>query len=108
MDTGDLPEIDPVDLVVRRKAGDVVLLDVREPFELEICCFDEAVAIPLAALPERLDNLPRNQPLIVICHHGQRSHLAARYLRRNGFDAINLRGGMHAWSTDVDPTMRRY
>lgn len=85
------------------------MLDVREPWEREICGFAEAIAIPLGSLHEHLEDLPDGDDLVVICHHGQRSAMATRFLRAQGFDrATNLGGGMDAWARQIDPAMAVY
>jgi len=57
----------------------------------------------------RTDDLPTNQPLVVICHHGARSQMVVDFLRNAGFDnAVNLDGGIDAWACEVDQSMRRY
>lgn len=86
-----------------------VLLDVREPDELHIAQLPEAVHIPLRQLGENLDRLSKEHPIIVLCHHGWRSQSAARELAARGFKEVyNLKGGIDAWSTDVDPSVQRY
>ncbi len=94
----------------RRNDGEALaFLDVREPWELEICRLPESLTIPLASLPGRLDTLPRDNPLVVLCHHGMRSERAVQWLRANGFgNAINLAGGIDAWARRIDPAMRTY
>ena len=63
----------------------------------------------LAELPARTDDLPTNQLLVVICHHGARSQMVVDFLRNAGFDnAINLNGGIEAWACEIDQSMRRY
>jgi rhodanese-related sulfurtransferase len=108
---GALPlEIGAAELA-RLRAGNAefALLDVREPWELAICGFAEAIPLPLGALAGREDELPRDRPLIVVCHTGRRSLLATLHLRRLGVgQALNLRGGVEAYAVEVDPTMRRY
>lgn len=88
---------------------EAVLLDVREPWEFDRARLPGARLLPLGALPGRLDELPRDRPLIVYCHHGLRSALAVRFLEQNGFDPVfNLTGGIDAWSLEVDPAVPRY
>jgi rhodanese-related sulfurtransferase len=103
-------EIGPEELAgLRDGAEPYALLDVREPWELEICGFPEAIALPLGTLAGRERELPRDRRLIVVCHSGRRSLLATRHLRQQGLDrAINLRGGVEAYALEVDPTMARY
>jgi rhodanese-related sulfurtransferase len=70
------------------------LLDVREPFELAVEHVPDAVNIPLGQLRSRLDELPRDREINVICRSGQRAYYAARCLEQNGFDARVVAGGM--------------
>lgn len=94
---------------LREKDANVVFLDVREHSELEICRIDGAVHIPMGEIPERADKLPKERPVVVVCHHGMRSAQVQRYLLARGFaEAINLVGGIHAWAIDVEPEMARY
>jgi len=86
-----------------------LLVDVREPSEHAHCSIDGAKLIPLAELPGRLHQLPKDQEIIVHCHHGGRSAQAVRFLIESGFAAAkNLSGGIDAWSADVDPSVPRY
>ena len=103
-------EIDPAGLAaLRSTTGGYALLDVREPWELAICGFSEAIHRPLGNLVGQEQDLPQDRPLIVICHTGRRSLLATQHLRRLGWHrAINLRGGVEAYALEVDPTMARY
>jgi rhodanese-related sulfurtransferase len=85
------------------------VLDVREPWEIEIASVDGAMAIPLGELTQRVGGLPRDKPLAVMCHHGGRSAQATAWLRNQGFDhATNVAGGIDAWARTVDPTLSRY
>ncbi len=94
---------------LRRAEPNVTVLDVREPWEREICAIEPCLPIPLASLPEHLDSLPRDGILIVLCHHGVRSLQATLWLRRQGIaTAVNLDGGIDAWADRVDGTMTRY
>jgi NADPH-dependent 2,4-dienoyl-CoA reductase/sulfur reductase-like enzyme/rhodanese-related sulfurtransferase len=74
--------------------GDGVLLDVRETFELAVEQVPDAVHIPLGELRSRLDELPHDREIMVICRSGQRAYYAARMLAQNGFDARVVSGGM--------------
>ena len=71
-----------------------VLLDVREPFELAVEHVPDAINIPMGQLRARMDELPRDREILVICRSGQRAHYATRILLQNGFQARNLSGGM--------------
>jgi len=74
--------------------GDGVILDVRDPFELSVESVDGAVNIPLGQLRARLDELPRDKPIHVICRSAQRAYYATRMLMQHGFEARNVSGGM--------------
>jgi rhodanese-related sulfurtransferase len=91
-----------------------LLLDVREPWEFALASITldgaaDTVNLPLQSLPQRLAELPKDRAIVCICHHGMRSAQAAGYLRQAGFQAVhNLRGGIDAWSLQVDPGVPRY
>jgi len=88
---------------------EVRILDVREPWELEICRFPGSLDIPLGMLPARLGELPGDIPVIVVCHHGMRSRQAAMWLRAKGFgNVVNLDGGIDAWAREIDKSMGTY
>ena len=86
-----------------------VLIDVRETFEAGICKIENSRNIPMNTIPQHLDELPKEGPLLIQCHHGGRSLQVVRYLRQNGFEnAINMGGGIDAWALEFDPSMQRY
>ncbi|PKV66664.1 rhodanese-related sulfurtransferase [Pontibacter ramchanderi] len=85
------------------------IVDVREPSEFEICNLGGEL-IPLGELPKQVNRIRRDIPVVMVCHHGFRSAQAINYLtQRLGYDnLLNLKGGIHAWATQVDPTMQVY
>ena len=94
---------------LRRGGGAHAVLDVREPWETAICSIDGSLNIPLTMIPQSLERIPRDRPLVVMCHHGGRSARAVEWLRQNGFDsASNLTGGIDAWARQVDTKMATY
>ena len=100
-----------VDALADMRAREIVhtVLDVREPAEVAICALKGSLHIPLQQVPQRLETLRRDHPLIVVCHHGMRSAAVTAFLRNNGFDnAWNLAGGIDAWANRVEPDMARY
>ncbi len=103
-------EISVQDLKARLDRGErVVLIDVREPYEAQICRIAGARLIPLREVASRLGELDPSQEIVVHCRTGQRSERAAAFLKDRGFRSVlNLRGGIDAWARDVDPTMPRY
>lgn len=85
------------------------VLDIREPFEIAICALADSVSVAMQEVPQQLEALPRENPLIVVCHHGARSAMVTEFLRSSGFDnAWNLAGGIDAWAALVEPDMPRY
>jgi len=102
-------EIEVEELRQRLDAGeDVSLLDVRTPQEWEIARLDGARLIPLHELPDRLGEVDTAERLVVLCHYGPRSLRATQMLREMGYQAVNLRGGLDAWSERIDPSVPRY
>ncbi len=87
---------------------DILLLDVREPYEYRICNLG-GLLIPLAELPSRLSEIDLSREIVVYCHSGVRSAAAAQFLRRAGYPRVrNLHGGILAWAAEVDPTFPKY
>jgi rhodanese-related sulfurtransferase len=86
-----------------------VLLDVREPWEFELCHLENAKLMPMASVPARLAELDPEAETVVICHHGGRSMQVVMFLEQRGFsNVINLAGGVAGWATLIDPTMPQY
>lgn len=91
-----------------------LVLDVREPWELQTASVSPAegfefVAIPMGQLPERLAELDPTRPIACLCHHGMRSLRVANFLEHHGFEQIaNITGGIDAWSQERDPAVPRY
>ena len=89
--------------------NDFVLIDVREPWELNVCSIPGATSIPMRAIPARYPELSKDAELVLMCHHGVRSQQVAYFLERQGFTKLNnLAGGIAAWARDVDPKMPTY
>jgi adenylyltransferase/sulfurtransferase len=105
-----VPQIDVRGLRERMDSGrPFLLLDVREPFEFEMARIEGANLIPLGELPERYQELDREQEIFVFCHSGVRSAQAAEFLRSAGFaNVANVAGGIDAWSQEIDPDVPRY
>ncbi len=88
---------------------DPLLLDVREPWEYQICRIDGSQLIPMGQLPAAMNALDKQRETVVICHHGVRSRQVAMYLDYQGFsNIINLAGGVDGWARDVDHLMPTY
>jgi molybdopterin/thiamine biosynthesis adenylyltransferase/rhodanese-related sulfurtransferase len=109
-DEAAIPEMSPHELKRRMDAGEPLeLIDVREPFEYEIARIDGAKLFPLGEVTERLDELKREQSIVVHCHSGKRSAQAVRLLQQHGFASVyNLEGGIDAWSDQIDPNVPKY
>lgn len=88
-----------------------VLVDVREPHELKICTLSYNLHIPLGDLRFRLDELEpfKEKDIIVYCRSGRRSNMAAMFLTELGFSTVrNLKGGVLAWSDEIDSSFTKY
>lgn len=110
-DHAQVEEVSPMQLREMHERGDCFeLLDVREPHEREICSIGGGLAIPVREIKDNVDFISRDRPVIVYCHHGQRSQATINLLATKfGFTNLyNLRGGIHAWAIDVELNMPRY
>lgn len=86
-----------------------VLVDVRQPWEFDVCRIDGSKPVPMSSIPARFMELDRNAETVVICHHGARSYQVCMFLEQQGFGNIyNLYGGVAAWAQQVDPAMPTY
>jgi len=93
----DMQEIEVDELAARLERGEATIVDVRRPDEWEEAHIDGASLVTLDGLADRLDELPRDETLLVICRSGGRSAVATETLVEAGFDAVNVTGGMLAW-----------
>lgn len=102
--------VTPRELSSLLNAGEsIVVVDVREPFEWAIGRIPTARLMPLGGMPDAAATLDRDTDMVVYCHHGQRSEMAAHMLAESGFVRVrNLVGGIDRWSRDVDPRVPRY
>ena len=105
----NIPEITPRDLKSRMDKGDdLYILDVREPHEYDICNLNGHL-IPLGELPRRVHELDSSREIVAHCRSGKRSAEAVEFLQKAGFRKIwNLKGGILAWSDDVDSSVPKY
>jgi sulfur-carrier protein adenylyltransferase/sulfurtransferase len=102
-------DIEPSELVRRLGNGGAPrLIDVRDPWEFDIASIASADLIPMSELQEAIGSLDRGTELVLYCHHGTRSGMAAEFLRARGFRARSLSGGIDRWSREIDPALRRY
>ncbi len=91
------------------KPADTILLDVREPMELELAAVQGALHIPMGEIPGRLEEIDKHKTIICLCHSGGRSAQVAAFLEHRGYaSAINLAGGIHGWSLEVDDSIPTY
>ena len=99
-----------VEELARKRAGGepLVLLDVREPFEVEIANIPGALHVPMREIPARAGELDAQSEIAVICHYGGRSEHVAQFLRARGYKARNVAGGIDEYARRVDPSIPRY
>ncbi len=106
----DVPSITALELKKKfDRQEEFVLVDVREPFEYEICNIANAKLIPLGELPARVSELDSAEEIVLHCKSGVRSAKALRVLQEAGFRKLsNLQGGILAWAEQIDPLMAKY
>jgi rhodanese-related sulfurtransferase len=95
----DFEEISPREFLQWHEEGDKetsVVMDVRELFEWQYYHLDDTLHMPMNKIPEKLEELPRDRTIYVICAHGVRSYMVCDYLSKQGFDVTNVAGGMSA------------
>jgi len=106
-----MPEITATELKQRLDNGDdIQIVDVRESFEVAIAAIPNTIHIPLGEVVNRMAEIDPNRETVVHCKGGVRSANAIGALKRSGFtgNLINLKGGIMAWSNEVDPTVPKY
>jgi len=97
----------PSDAAAALARGELQLIDVREPSELNDARVKGARNIPLGQLPAKLSELDRDRPVAFLCRSGSRSAIATRSAAKAGLDAVNVKGGITAWSQAGLPTSSR-
>ncbi len=89
-----------------------VLLDVREGWEVQTASTKpeglDLLHMPMQTIPARLHEIDKTRPIACLCHHGGRSMQVASFLMQHGFGVVNVAGGIHAWSAQVDPSIPVY
>jgi rhodanese-related sulfurtransferase len=112
-----IPQLDVQALSAARTAGrPLIMLDVRESWEFETARIDGSINVPMSKLSMSVSDVlalkseaGADADMVVICHHGVRSMACAQYLAGQGVRGLlNLRGGIDAWSSAVDPSVPRY
>ncbi len=90
------------------KGEDFQLIDVREPHEAEICQIG-GILIPMNTVPDHIDEIAKDKPVVIHCRSGARSGRIVEYLESQGYDNLyNLKGGILAWADEIDPAMAKY
>ena len=110
--SGGLPfkQARPAEIKRRLDAGEALrIIDVREHAEYDIAHIEQAELRPMSEIQTWWQELPRDEELVIMCHHGSRSAQVCMALRRAGFERLtNMAGGIDAWSTEVDAGVPRY
>jgi rhodanese-related sulfurtransferase len=103
-------EISPADAASLLKEGKARFIDVREPWEFSTAKIDGTTLIPMGDVPARAhQELDPDERLVILCHHGARSLNTTVWLRNQGFEhAQSMRGGIDAWSAEIDSNVPRY
>ena len=107
----DLIEKEPLEVkaMLDESSSSIMLLDVREKWEFDLCHIPESIHMPIAEVILRISELEKTNPIIIICHNGRRSLHIGLELIEKGFDnVINLKGGVDQWADDIDTSMTKY
>lgn len=103
-----MKNIEVIELKEKLKNERMVLLDVREQYEIDIAKIKGSINIPMMEIPNRLSELKKEETFAVICHSGIRSAQVCGFLEMKGFTVYNVSGGIDRWSQDVDEKIMRY
>jgi len=103
-------EISPSDAVALLRDNKARFIDVREPWEFATARIEGSIPMPMGDVPARAhQELDPDEHHVILCHHGVRSMSVTSWLRNQGFEQVqSLRGGIEAWSTEIDPAVGRY
>jgi len=86
----------------------IILVDVREKGERVMASIRGSTHVPMTAIPYQLEIFNKDEPIYLFCHSGVRSAQACLYLEQQGFDSVNIIGGIQAWSTEIDSSVPTY
>jgi adenylyltransferase/sulfurtransferase len=86
----------------------ITLVDVREKGERVMASIRGSTHVPMTAIPYQLEIFNKDEPIYLFCHSGVRSAQACLYLEQQGFDSVNIIGGIQAWSTEIDSSVPTY
>lgn len=106
-----MKSISVIDLYRKMQAGEHLhLLDIREPYEREICRISGSAFLPMNQATATPSEIPKGETTVIYCHHGIRSYMLIKHLQEKyGFDnLVNLDGGINEWALQVDREMSRY
>ena len=104
-----IPTITVEQLKEKMAKGGVVVVDVREPHELDICRLNGTLHIPMGQVAERLKELNPDAEILVHCRSGGRSGKVVEFLQSKGYKNVhNVAGGILAWAERIDPSMATY
>jgi len=106
----EVPHISAVELAQRLENGDAIdVIDVREDWERAIVALPFARQIRMIEILTRVDEIPRDRPVVIMCRTGSRSSRTVEMLQSHGFDnVLNLDGGILAWAREIDPTLPQF
>ena len=103
-----MKSLDVIEVEKRILNEKIVLLDVREKYELEIAKVKNCIHIPMMEVPKRFNELNISNDIAVICHSGIRSAQVCSFLESKGFSVFNVAGGIDMWSVKIDNNIQRY
>ena len=103
-------EITPKEVSQRQERNEeLILLDVREPWERQTASITPSVHIAMSDIPACMQELDPEEHIVVYCHHGVRSLSVTDWLRKQGYEKVqSMSGGIERWSLEIDPGVPRY
>ncbi|MAP24814.1 MAG: sulfurtransferase [Rickettsiales bacterium] len=101
-------EITPTELLPGLKNGSICLIDIREPWEIDICTIEPSLKIPLGQIADRVSEIAKEKNIVFYCHHGVRSLSAVQIMLSHQIESKSLKGGIDLWAEVIDPTCAKY
>lgn len=109
---GQIPQITPEEAKTKASNGNFVIIDVREHDEVRYTNLSKInvpyTHIRMGEIVQKMNDLPRDKQIGVMCHTGSRSARVTMFLRQKGYDAVNIQGGIEYWARSIDPALPRY
>ena len=104
----NLFETTPEELFQNLKNRSICLVDIRDPWEVDICSIEPSIKIPLSQIEDNFSTIAKHENVVFYCHHGVRSLRAVQIMLLHQIESKSLKGGIDLWSEVIDPTCAKY